>query len=333
MTSPTDFSRRQGIEHPIIAGAMYPCSNPELVAAASNAGGIGIVQPISLTYVHQYDFRAGLRYIRQLTDKPIGLNLLIERSSKKYLEKNKAWFEIAIEEGLRFFITALGNPNWVTKRLANVKDACVFHDVTNGHWAEKAISAGVDGLICVNDRAGGHAGTLSPQALFDQLQSLGLPLICAGGIGGHQTYQQALDIGYAGVQLGTRMIATKECNAHHDYKQAIIGAGENDIALTKKLTGVPVSVIKTDYMRQRGMQTSRLANWALKSPHTKHLTRLFYSLRSLWQLKRSLKQGAGYKEFYQAGKSVSEIDSVLTVNEVFDQLLDREPQREKHIIQ
>ena len=63
---------------------MYPCSNPELVAAVSEAGGIGIMQPISLTYVHGHEYREGIRLMRKLTDKPIGMNALIEKSSKKY---------------------------------------------------------------------------------------------------------------------------------------------------------------------------------------------------------------------------------------------------------
>ena len=79
MDAATVFSRTLGIEVPLICGAMYPCSNPELVAAVSAAGGIGIVQPLSLTYVHGYDFREGLRYIRRLTDRPIGVNLIVER--------------------------------------------------------------------------------------------------------------------------------------------------------------------------------------------------------------------------------------------------------------
>ena len=69
-----EFTKLVGIEHPIIGGAMYPCSNPELVAAVSEAGGIGIVQPLSLVYVYGYEFRAGLRKIRTLTGKPIGMN-------------------------------------------------------------------------------------------------------------------------------------------------------------------------------------------------------------------------------------------------------------------
>ncbi|MFT5810579.1 MAG: nitronate monooxygenase, partial [Rubritalea sp.] len=81
------FTQKLGIRYPIIGGPMYPCSNPELVAAVSEAGGIGIMQPISLTYVHGHEFRQGIRLMRQLTDKPIGMNALIEKSSKKYQKR------------------------------------------------------------------------------------------------------------------------------------------------------------------------------------------------------------------------------------------------------
>jgi nitronate monooxygenase len=155
----TAFTEALGIEVPLICGAMYPCSNPELVAAVSAAGGIGIVQPLSLTYVFGHDFREGLRYIRRLTDRPVGVNLIIERSSKRYLERARRWLDIAIEEQVPLLVTALGKPDWVVRR-AHAAGMLVYHDVTGRHWAEKAVEAGVDGLICVNDRAGGHAGTL-----------------------------------------------------------------------------------------------------------------------------------------------------------------------------
>src|SRR4051812_49422077 len=114
MNLPTPFTRQVGIEVPLIGGAMYPCSNPELVAAVSKAGGIGIVQPVSLVYVHKHEYVAGLRYIRKLAEgKPIGVNLLIEASSKVYLERNRKWLTAALDEGVRFFITALGDPQWV----------------------------------------------------------------------------------------------------------------------------------------------------------------------------------------------------------------------------
>ena len=78
----TPLTRQLGIEVPLICGAMYPCSNTELVAAVSAAGGIGVVQPLSMIYVYRQDLREGLRLIRRTTDKPIGMNVLIERSSK-----------------------------------------------------------------------------------------------------------------------------------------------------------------------------------------------------------------------------------------------------------
>src|SRR5262249_29170239 len=98
LTIDTALTRRLGIALPIIRGAMYPCSNPELVAAVSEAGGIGVLQPISLTYVHGYDYREGIRKIRALTSKPIGMNALIEQSSKTYQERMRNWIDVALEE-------------------------------------------------------------------------------------------------------------------------------------------------------------------------------------------------------------------------------------------
>jgi nitronate monooxygenase len=148
-----------------------------------------------------------------------------------------------------------------------------------------------------------------------------VPLVCAGGIGNAEHYRKALSQGYQGVQLGTRFIASQECTAHADYKQAILAAEEDDIVLTKKITGVPVAVINTGYMKKRGSQVSGLENFLLSNPRTKHWTRMFYSVRSIWQLKQSLQQGAGYKEFFQAGKSVSGIHEVQSVSRIIQDMV------------
>ena len=315
MSYPTALTQALGIDIPLICGAMYPCSNPELVAAVSEAGGIGVVQPLSLSYVHGYEFREGLRYIRRLTDKPIGVNLIIERSSKKYLERVYAWLEIALEEGVPFLVTALGKPDRVVER-ASQAGVTVYHDVTNRLYAEKALDAGVDGFICVNNRAGGHAGELSAAALLDELGPLGKPLVCAGGIGSPEGFSQAIAAGYAGVQMGTRFIATQECSAHEDYKQAIINAGADDIVLSEKITGVPVSIIRTPFVARMGVQAGPLAKWLLRGRRTRHWMRTFYSLQSIWKLKRAAVRGMGYRDIYQAGKSVDGIHAVLPAAEV-----------------
>src|SRR3954469_5429148 len=241
LTYPTRLTKQAGIRLPVIGGAMYPCSNPELVAAVSKAGGIGIVQPVSMTYVFGHDYREGLRYIRQMTDCPIGVNALIERSSKRYHERVIRWVEIALEEGVRFFVTSLGNPAWVVEKVHAV-GGFVYHDVTERKWAEKAVAGGVDGLIAVNSVAGGHAGGLPPDRLLDEVRGFGLPVICAGGVGDAQTFRRMMDLGYDGVQMGTRCIATTECLAHAEYKQAIVDARPENNVLTERLTGIPVAV-------------------------------------------------------------------------------------------
>ncbi len=314
-----EFTRTLGIERPVICGAMYPCSNPELVAAASEAGGIGIVQPISLTYVYGYDYREGLKKIRSLTDKPIGVNMLVEGSNATYRRRLEEWMDISCEEGVKFFVTALGNPRWVVDKAGQV-GGVVYHDATNAKHAQKALDNGVDGFICVNNRAGGHAGELDPRNLFDEIAPLGKPLICAGGVGGREAFVEALDIGYLGVQMGTRFIASKEATAHSDYKDAIVEAKATDIVLTEKISGVPVSVIDTPYIQRLGLKAGWLAKKLLRGRRTKHWMRTFYTVVSAMKLKKANLKGAGYRDFFQAGKSVSTIEDILSVAEIMDEI-------------
>jgi nitronate monooxygenase len=309
----TDHAR---IGVPLICGAMYPCSNPELVAAVSAAGGIGIVQPISLTYVHGHDFREGLRLIRRITPNPVGMNALIEASSRTYHEKMTKWVDIAIEEGVRFFVTSLGNPRWVAEK-AHAVGGVVYHDVTERKWAQKGRDGGVDGLIAVNRRAGGHAGPKSAEALLAELEDLGLPVVCAGGIGDESEFVAALRMGYAGVQMGTRFIATPECRASDAYKAAIVRADEDDIVLSERITGVPVAVIRTPYIERMGLSAGPISRWLLRHRRTKHYMRSMYALRSLWQLKRaSLDTSETAKEYWQAGKSVGSIHAIEPAGDI-----------------
>jgi nitronate monooxygenase len=311
----TPLNDHAGIEIPLLCGAMYPCSNPELVAAVSEAGGMGIVQPISLTWVHGHDFREGLRLIRRLTAKPIGMNALIEQSSKAYRERMERWIDVALEEGVRFFVTSLGNPRWVVDRVAPV-GGIVYHDVTERKWADKGVAGGVHGLIAVNDRAGGHAGGKPAEVLLDELAPLGLPVVCAGGIGDERDFARALRMGYVGAQLGTRFIATPECRASEAYKQGIVRAGANDIVLTERLTGVPVAVIDTPSVRRLGTKAGPIARFMLRGRRTKHWMRSIYALRSLWALKRGLLRDAPERDYWQAGKSVAGIDRVEPAGEI-----------------
>ena len=319
-TIQTKFTDHAGVEYPIICGAMYPCSNPELVSAASNGGGLAIMQPVSLTYVHGWDLRKGIKYIKSMTNKPFGFNALIEKGNKIHIERMSVWIDIALEEGIRFFVTSLGKPDWVCEKVHTV-GGVVYHDVTTRHWAKKGKDSGVDGLICVNNRAGGHLGNQSKEQMFEELHDMNLPLICAGGVGGEDELNDALRLGYDGVQMGTRFIATDECNTSDNYKRAIIEANEEDISWTKRISGVPISVIKTKNFRQENSWLVR----KLLSGKFKHLARTFINSISYWRLK-SIKQSDEKNgspkstELYSAGKSVGAIDNTVSATVIMREL-------------
>lgn len=317
--SNSTFLKHAGCELPIICGAMYPCSNPELVAAVSEAGGIGIIQPISLVFAHKHDFREGLQLIQSLTRKPVGMNIITEKSSKIYQDRMEKYLDIALESGIRFFITSLGNPRWVVERVHAV-GGYVYHDVVDRKWALKALENGVDGIIGVNNRAGGHAGHKSLETLFTEMHDLNIPLVAAGGISTAEQIRHSINMGYQGVQLGTRFIATLECTAHDDYKKAIVAAHESDIVLTEKITGVPVSVIHTESVRKMGLKANPLARYMLRHARFKHWMRMFYTLQSAWKLKEASQKGFSHSDFWQAGKSVEGIDSIQSVADVMKSL-------------
>ena len=125
-----------------------------------------------------------------------------------------------------------------------------------------------------------------------------------------------LDMGYAGVQLGTRFIATNECRAHADYKAAIVNAHASDIVLTTRISGVPVSIIKTPFIEKTGTEAGFIARKLLQHPRAKHWMRMFYTAQSIYKLKRSSLEGLGYKDYFQAGKSVEGIHAIEPAGDI-----------------
>ena len=134
--------------------------------------------------------------------------------------------------------------------------------------------------------------------------------MCAGGNGDADAFVAALRLGYAGAQLGTRFIATEECHAAPEYKQAIVAASADDIVLTERVTGVPLAVIRTPYVQRVGTRAGPIARWLLRGRRTKRFMRTVYALRSVWKLKRSLMNGRSTRDYWQAGKSVAGIRSI-----------------------
>ena len=211
------FLKDTGSRLPVVCGPMYPGSNPELVAAVSEAGGFGVVQPIALSHLYKHDFRAGLKLIKSLTSKPFGVNITIlpkTAASAKYVKMNDEFLDIAIEEGCKWILTSLGKPDDIVKIAHQTDvDVKVYHDVHNAKLALRAADAGVDGLNLLNNRMGGQTGQFGACEIMKAVREAGdltIPMICAGGIANKSNLDDMLAQGYAGVQAGTRFLATHE---------------------------------------------------------------------------------------------------------------------------
>ncbi|MGB1984731.1 MAG: NAD(P)H-dependent flavin oxidoreductase [Porticoccaceae bacterium] len=308
------FLSDTGAKKPVVCGPMYPGSNPELVAAVSDAGGFGVVQPVALTSLYGHDFREGLQLIKQLTDKPFGVNFTIfGGANKKYHEQMKEWMEISIEEGIKFFLTSLGKPDAVVKT-AKEHGIKVYHDVPNKKVALAMRDSGVDGLNCINWRGGGQTGIQAAEQFMEELHDIDIPLICAGGIGDAEDFKQALKLGYAGVQLGTRFLATNECIITDAYKQAIVDSSEDDIVWTNKIAGNNSSVIKTDDIMKGGLQTGPVINYMLRKPNLKKYARMWLMSKGLRNYSKTA--FSDDVKFWQAGKGLGNITSVESVADV-----------------
>lgn len=308
------FLADTGAQTPVVCGPMYPGSNPELVAAVSENGGLGVVQPVALTSLYGHDFREGLRLIKQLTDKPFGVNFTIfGGANKKYHEQMKEWMQISIEEEVKFFLTSLGKPDSVVK-VAKDHGVKVYHDVPNKKVALAMRDAGVDGLNCINWRGGGQTGVQAAEQFMEELHDIGIPLVCAGGVGNADDFKQVLDMGYAGVQLGTRFLATHECIITDSYKQAIVDSSEDDIVWTNKIAGNNSSVIKTDDIMRGGLRTGPVINYMLRNPSLKKYARMWLMSKGIRNYSKTAFNDD--VKFWQAGKGLGNIKSVESVADV-----------------
>ena len=310
----SQFLEDTASEFPLVCGPMYPGSNPELIAAVSDAGAFGVVQPVALTSLYGHDFREGLQLIKKLTDKPFGVNFTIfGGANKKYHDQMKEWMEISIEEGVKFFLTSLGKPHEIVK-IAKQHGIKVYHDVPNKKVALAMRDAGVDGLNCINWRGGGQTGIQSAEQFMEELHDIGIPLVCAGGIGNAEDFHKVLDMGYAGVQMGTRFLATHECKVTDSYKQAIVDSNEEDIVWTNKIAGNNSSVIKTADIMKGGLRTGPIINFMLRRRKLKKYARMYLMSKGVKNYSRTAFDDN--VQFWQAGKGVGNISAIESVADV-----------------
>jgi len=246
-----------GIEYPILQGGMGGISNGKLAAAVSDAGGLGIISPISgpLDSWLAYE-REQIRIAKSLTSKPLGINISIA------VPLAKERIDLALEEGVKLITTAAGNPALHTKYIKDA-GARVIHVVTSVKHAARAEAEGVDGIIASGWEGGGLVSRdeLTTLILVPQVaDAVKIPVIAAGGIGDARGLVAALALGAEGIQMGTRFLATKECLIHANYKQAILAAGDTDTLVVGKKSFAPARVLKNKLSQEVQDMESRGAS-------------------------------------------------------------------------
>jgi len=230
-----------GIEHPIIQGGMAWTATAELVAAVSNAGGIGI---IGAGQMPTEILRGEIRRAKELTDKPFGVNLML---LTPHIDELVA---MVIEEGVDAVTTGAGNPAKYMEALkaAGIKVLTVVPSVA---LAKRMESIGADAVIGEGMEAGGHIGDLTTLVLIPQLvDAVSIPVVAAGGIADGRGVAAVFALGAEGVQVGTRFMCAEECTIHPDIKAQVIKAKDRDTVVTGRSTGHPVRVLKNKLSRQ-----------------------------------------------------------------------------------
>jgi nitronate monooxygenase len=322
----TAFTQMMNIQYPIIGAPMFLVSNTDMVVAISEAGGIGTFP--SLNYRPEEKFTEALKEIKSRTKKPIGINIIVNKSNTRASSDLKT----ALDHGVELFITSLGSPKDVI-RAAHQNGAKVICDVVNLEHALKVQDLGADGVIAVGAGAGGHAGPISPLVLVRWLQKkLTIPVIAAGGIADGATMASMLTLGASAVSIGTRFIASTEAQINQAYKDAVVGASPEDIVMTSRISGTPAAVIRTPYIDKIGLDLP----WYLKILKDQKLTKKYIVPLIHFLGSKSLEDAASgptWKTVWSAGQSVGLVEDILSCDAImkklvseYDQCLKQTPQ-------
>ncbi len=230
-----------GIKYPVIQGAMAWIANAQLAAAVSNAGGLGIIAagatPPEL-------LEQELIKIRELTDKPYALNIMLLSSTADDA------LELAAKYRVPAVTTGAGSPGKIIERLKPL-GTIVMPVVASSAQARRVEKQGADAVIAEGCEAGGHIGELTTMVLTALVtQSVQVPVICAGGVSDGRGMAAAFGLGAEGVQVGTRFVCATECTVHPAYKEALVNAKERCTSVTGEPTGHPVRCLTNKLTKQ-----------------------------------------------------------------------------------
>jgi len=297
---------------PVVGSPMFIVSTPDLVIAQCKAGVVGSFPSLNARPVSLLD--EWLAQIREETEAyaranpgrpvaPFACNQIIHRSNSR-LEQD---LPLCIKHKVPIVITSVGNPADIVKEV-HAYGGIVFHDTTTIRHTEKAIEAGVDGVILVCAGAGGHAGTMSPLALVPQVRRFWKgTLLVGGGISDGAAGRAVQVLGADLAYVGSRFIATKEANAVPAYKQMLIDSGAKDITYTPAFSGVPANYL-----------TKSIVGAGLDPANLRPKGHVDMDLGT--RPDEGEKKVKAWKDIWSAGHGVGSIDDVPSVAELVDRM-------------
>ena len=230
-----------GIKYPIFQGGMAWVAEHHLAAAVSEAGGLGIIAAASAP---AEVVRSEIRKAKELTDKPIGVNLMLMNPNASEVAK------VVLEEGIGVVTTGAGNPAKFMPdfKAAGVKVIPVVASVAMARLMERS---GADAVIAEGTESGGHIGSTTTMCLVPQVKdAVKIPVIAAGGIGDGRGFAASFMLGAEGVQIGTRFVVAKESIVHENYKEKVLKAKDIDSEVTGRSTGHPTRQIRNQMSRE-----------------------------------------------------------------------------------
>ena len=230
-----------GIEYPIIQGGMAWVAEHTLAAAVSNAGGAGIIAGGNAPIDY---LREQIRLCKEKTDKPFGVNVMLMSPNAADLA------QLCIDEKVAFVTTGAGNPGTYVAawKEAGIKVIPVVPSVALAKRMEKS---GADAVIAEGTESGGHIGENTTMCLVPQVvDAVSIPVIAAGGIADGRGMAASFMLGAEGVQIGTRFLASEECQIHPVFKDLVIKAKDTDSVVTGRYTGHPCRNVKTKFAKK-----------------------------------------------------------------------------------
>ena len=270
----TPICERLGIEHPVFQAGMGWVARADLAAAVSEAGGLGVVGAGSTMDGEQ--LRAEIRRVRELTDKPFGVDILFatvraegERVAR-YTDTVQGMVEAVLEERAPVLVSGLGSPAAVVPA-AHERGIFVMSVVGAVRHAEKAVADGVDAVIASGMDGGGHVGRIGTAALVPAVvDAVDAPVLAGGGLADGRGLAAALAFGAQGVWMGTRFIATAESRSHDNYKRRIADTDVAGTVVTRAHSGKPCRLIDNGFTRSWAGREAEIKPFPLQAMEVGH---------------------------------------------------------------